>query len=138
MALPQGPFYAALGKRIREARKMKKVTQEQLAKAVGLSRTSVTNIETGRQPIYTHTVIRIAEILGAQIGEMLPPSMPQSSAVAEPQLQQLEPTKRDWVNRILGKQSHPLGGPHVKNHTGTKKSNRVLATGQNKKGTGPS
>jgi len=102
MALPQGPFYFALGDRIRRARKKRKLTQDKLAKAVGLTRTSVTNIETGRQPIYIHTLVRIAELLGEPLLDLIPnPNIIGSPTKPADQLQHLKPDTRQWVSRVL-------------------------------------
>jgi transcriptional regulator with XRE-family HTH domain len=132
--MPQGPFYTALGKRIREARRAKKLTQEKLSYSVGLSRTSVTNIETGRQPIYAHTVVQIAQLLGVQVSDILPPPfVPEPAVAVQPQLQQLESTKRDWVIRIIGKQSETSGDHHGKNHGSTETGNRISERRQDKK-----
>ena len=51
MATNKANFDRALGGRIRAARDRAGVKQEQLAQAVGLSRTSITNIERGRQGV---------------------------------------------------------------------------------------
>jgi len=40
--------------------------------AIGLSRTSVTNIEQGRQPIQLHTLYKVAETLGVEPTTLLP------------------------------------------------------------------
>jgi transcriptional regulator with XRE-family HTH domain len=40
--------------------------------ALGLSRTSITNIERGRQPIQLHTLYKIAEVLGVEPTALLP------------------------------------------------------------------
>ncbi|MCB1129554.1 MAG: helix-turn-helix transcriptional regulator [Verrucomicrobiae bacterium] len=60
------------GARIREARG-KKLTQEELAKATGLSRVSVVNIEAGRQKLLLHHVFRIAEALGLSVSDLIAP-----------------------------------------------------------------
>lgn len=52
--------YEKLGKNIRQARLRAGLTQEQLAKVIGLTRTSVNNIEHGRQKLLVHTLIDIA------------------------------------------------------------------------------
>ncbi len=68
-------FYAAAGARIREARG-KSVTQEQLARAAGLSRVSILNIEGGRQKLLLHHAIVIAHALGMSLTELVAPLMP--------------------------------------------------------------
>src|ERR1019366_9757160 len=45
------------------------ISQAALAKAVGLSRTSITNIERGRQPVNINTLYSMADILGVEVGD---------------------------------------------------------------------
>jgi transcriptional regulator with XRE-family HTH domain len=69
------PFYAEFGQLLQNARrspKGTKLTQSDLADAVGLSRSSVANIEKGRQPVQLHLVVRMAQVLGVDISELIP------------------------------------------------------------------
>lgn len=72
MAGPQGEFYRSLGARLREARRAAGISQEQLARAVNLSRPSIVNIEKGRQPVYVHSLIEVAKTLGVKLEALLP------------------------------------------------------------------
>jgi Zn-dependent peptidase ImmA (M78 family)/DNA-binding XRE family transcriptional regulator len=65
-------FYRQVGERIRAARKERGLSQEGLAKAVGLKRPSMSNIEKGRQNLLLHTFYDIAETLGSQASALLP------------------------------------------------------------------
>jgi DNA-binding XRE family transcriptional regulator len=56
-----------LGPSIKALRKMKGMTQAQLAQAVGLERTSITNIEKGNQTLTDVMAARMAEVLGYRI-----------------------------------------------------------------------
>jgi transcriptional regulator with XRE-family HTH domain len=56
-----------LGPTLRALRKMRKLTQGELAARVGLERTSITNIELGNQPITDVLVERIASVLGYRV-----------------------------------------------------------------------
>ncbi len=49
------------------------LTQAELGGAVGLTRTSITNIERGRQRILVHTLFEIAAELGIEPRDLLPP-----------------------------------------------------------------
>ena len=60
-----------IGKKIQISRKGK-LTQEQLAKELKLTRTSVTNIEAGNQGVQVDTLWQISDILGVSIQELLP------------------------------------------------------------------
>lgn len=64
MADPIEACHRACGAKIEQIRKTLGLTQEELAKRVGLSRPAVTNIETGRQRLLLDTVERFASALG--------------------------------------------------------------------------
>lgn len=65
-------FYSTFGQMLAEARRKRRVSQEMLADELGLSRTSITNIEKGRQPVQLHTLYIIARLLSIDIKELLP------------------------------------------------------------------
>lgn len=65
------PIYAQLGAAIRDARNVKRITQGELADKIGLSRTSITNIEAGRQQILFHTLRDIADVLNINLFTLL-------------------------------------------------------------------
>ena len=48
------------------------MSQTQLALTAGLTRTSVANIEGGRQKILLHTLVVFAEALGVEPGSLIP------------------------------------------------------------------
>src|SRR6185295_17018522 len=98
----QGEFYSTLGQRLREARRTARVTQDQLAKAVGLSRTSITNIEKGRQPIYAHVLVKVAVALGKAPSDLLSMPEPTNQIDAVPRLRRLGTQQRAWVKRVIG------------------------------------
>jgi transcriptional regulator with XRE-family HTH domain len=68
----QFEFYRQLGESIRKCRKRRKLSQDALAKLVGLTRTSLTNIENGRQHPPLHTLCEIVDQLGIEFSELLP------------------------------------------------------------------
>jgi DNA-binding XRE family transcriptional regulator len=57
-------FYAAFGKAVHDAREGLGMTQLSLATSVGLTRTSITNIEKGRQKLLLHTAVQLATAVG--------------------------------------------------------------------------
>src|SRR5271169_4349163 len=65
-------FYQQLGAQIRKFRKHQKLSQDVLAKLVGLARTSLTNIERGRQHPPLHTLSEIVAHLKVDISDLLP------------------------------------------------------------------
>lgn len=88
-------FYRELGKQIAVKRRSLNKTQEELAKAVGISRTSITNIEKGGQRILAHTVFEIARELGTDLSVLLP-----STPVTRP-IERMEPAQRDLLLRAV-------------------------------------
>jgi transcriptional regulator with XRE-family HTH domain len=65
-------LYIEIGSKIRSARVDREWKQEELAAAVGLTRSSVANIEAGRQKMLVHSLMRIAESLQVAINTLLP------------------------------------------------------------------
>ncbi len=65
-------FYRSLGERIKEARTAAKIKQEDLAKILGLKRTSVVNIEKGRQRAPLHTLLELAFFLNVELDSLIP------------------------------------------------------------------
>jgi transcriptional regulator with XRE-family HTH domain len=82
------------------------MSQAALAKAVGLSRTSITNIEQGRQPVNIHTLYAMADILGIEVGDLLPPSPTGSLGVTlggdqeKKELAKLSAKESNWLQKI--------------------------------------
>ena len=67
-------FYQLVGKKITVARKRrgKDITQEDLAKGIGISRTSVVNIEKGRQRPSLHLLWNIGQFLEVDVINLIP------------------------------------------------------------------
>ena len=76
------PVYVALGAKIRAKREAIGMSQEVLSSRVGLSRTSVTNIELGRQSVLVHQLIEFANALGSNVSDLIP----KSAAVNDPRV----------------------------------------------------
>jgi len=73
-------FYQEFGRLLKHARDPQahrpRVTQAHLADALGLSRSSIANIEKGRQPVQLHLVVRMAEVLAVEVGNLIPQQLP--------------------------------------------------------------
>lgn len=69
-----GPLYKNIGKVIRAHRRGRddSMSQDVLAKRMGISRATLANIETGRQRIYVHQLYAIANILEIKLQDLLP------------------------------------------------------------------
>lgn len=61
-----------LGKRIRKARNLKDLTQEELAEKVKVSTTHIGLVETGKRRISLKTLQKIASVLKIKAGDILP------------------------------------------------------------------
>lgn len=69
-------MYPRFGRRIRDRRRARGMTQEQLGAKIGLSRASVVNIEHGRQQVLLHHVVAMAAATGTSLAELLRPLEP--------------------------------------------------------------
>lgn len=100
--IQESKLYEIVGERIRMARRSctPLVRQEDVAKRSDgqLSRSSVANIEAGRQGVTLHQLYRIAEILNVEPSVLLP----ERQLVFEGAAEQLEdPAKRQWLSKVL-------------------------------------
>ena len=68
----KGKFYEELGSNILKLRTTAGVSQHELSRHIGLSRTSVLGIEKGRQAIDILPLVKIAEYLMVPITDLLP------------------------------------------------------------------
>lgn len=101
------PIYAEIGKRIFEARNGK-MTQEQLADKISLKRTSITNIEKGKQQLLVHTLIDIAQKLEVEVNSLIPKASEKESIQVKNDKIQIKTDKypkksMNWVNSALSK-----------------------------------
>jgi transcriptional regulator with XRE-family HTH domain len=74
MPINASELYKRLGAQLRERRQLQGMSQIQLAKAVGLLRTSITNIEAGRQRLPIHVLYQLCQVLKIEVTALLPPS----------------------------------------------------------------
>jgi transcriptional regulator with XRE-family HTH domain len=96
-------IYAEFGRLVQGHRRRIGLTQGALSQRVGLSRTSITNIERGRQKVLLHQVLLIAESMGISADALLP-----ATRVSEPPPElegklpkELTGSQRDWVRRVM-------------------------------------
>lgn len=96
-------FYQELGQRIREAREKSHLTQEALAVKLSLTRTSITNIEKGRQQLLVHTLVQIAKALQVE-----PESLLLEPSLATNEIEDLikteSQTAQEWIRAALDKE----------------------------------
>ncbi len=74
-------FYPEFGRRVRLARRRAHLSQEALGRLTGMNRTSITNIEAGRQRIPLHLLVSFATALDVEPMELLPGGPPAARTV---------------------------------------------------------
>jgi len=102
MAVAQGPFYEDLGERICLARKTAGFTQQALADKIGLTRTSIVNIEAGRQPIQALQLALVSVVLNTSLEHLIP-----KVEIPSDMPRNLDEGQKLWIEQIL---SPDLGG----------------------------
>lgn len=98
-------FYADLGQRLHRARTAARITQQGLATVAGLTRSSVANVEAGRQRVPLHVLAAMAGALRVEpadlfSGELLA-AEPGADMVVLPLLEGDEPGMRQFVEGTL-------------------------------------
>ncbi len=91
------PIYKNIGLNIRSARNTAGLTQEELANVVGLSRTSINNIEKARQKLLVHTLFDIAEACQ---------TTPENLMVREGGKANVPTDLEEWVTRVKKSANH--------------------------------
>lgn len=93
----------AIGTLIKGRRAVVGMSQETLAAAIGLSRSSIANIECGRQKIGVSLLYLMAEVLQTTPHELLPPAQinPSGKGAELPLPKNLPPAERDWIRTVL-------------------------------------
>ncbi|MEO6325599.1 MAG: helix-turn-helix transcriptional regulator [Thermoanaerobaculia bacterium] len=76
------PFYGELGRRVEDFRRNRHMTQEQLGDALqpAVTRSSISNLETGKQRVLAHTLWQVAGVLGVPIQDLYASSPPKKDA----------------------------------------------------------
>jgi transcriptional regulator with XRE-family HTH domain len=64
--------YQLVGQKISELRKLHEDSQQELAEKIQISRSSISNIEAGRQAISLHLIFEIANVYGADFTTLIP------------------------------------------------------------------
>jgi transcriptional regulator with XRE-family HTH domain len=94
-------FYREFGDRLRSARSANGASQIEVAKGVGLSRTSVANIERGRQRITLHLLMEFARVLEVEPCDLLPPAQSEPDVKPDRRLRELSPEDQEPFLQIM-------------------------------------
>jgi transcriptional regulator with XRE-family HTH domain len=104
-------LYQELGMSLANQRRRLHLSQSQFAAKVGLSRTSITNIECGRQPIQLHQLYLFASILQVDVAKLLP----KENLLAEPAVPPDDKQARylaDAARLLTRAEKRAIGGDH--------------------------
>jgi transcriptional regulator with XRE-family HTH domain len=82
MGFDRKGFDREVGRRLQLVRKRREMTQEQLAREIGITRASYANVEAGRQRIPLDIVWRAAVVLGVSISSLVPEAINRGAAAA--------------------------------------------------------
>lgn len=100
-------IYVYIGSKIKEFRDKADFTQESLAGAIGVSRASIANYESGKQSIYISDLYKIADALNIEIKELLPPLQEiKTKSLPERQLREaknLTDKEKKEIAELIGK-----------------------------------
>lgn len=103
-------LYIEVGRRISTTRSALTITQGELATAVSLSRTSITNIESGRQKIQIHTLLQIAAFLEVDAVDLLPQLLTNKAEATESaSLEGLDDSIRKFIEGAKPKKGEDNG-----------------------------
>lgn len=103
--MDESELYRHFGQLVRRHRDRLRLSQAQVAGAVGLTRASVANIETGRQRIPLHQLYRLAHALRADVGDLLPRQVTGSRSMADHDIRSavdLTDSEQDEIARVIG------------------------------------
>ena len=89
-------FYEQFGHRVRNARVEQGLNQETLGHQVGLERSSISNIEKGRQRVQLHMLLEFATALGVPPDQLLP-----DTTEASDPLRRVPAETRPFVRDVL-------------------------------------
>ena len=97
-------FYSTIGRKISDARKKAKYKQEVFASLLNLSRSSIVNIEKGRQHPSIHLLWEIAIKLKVNFIDLMPQSLPTNDVDAEliKEIQRLPKSEEQTKKSITG------------------------------------
>jgi DNA-binding XRE family transcriptional regulator len=72
--LDEKKLFTLIGERIKQLRRTQspQMNQERLGKLLGLTRTSITNIESGKQKLTVDTLFKLCEMFSVEVSELVP------------------------------------------------------------------
>lgn len=96
---PKNEITKHIGRRIYECRKAINMTQAELAACTGLTRTSITNIESGYQELPITQLYNVAKVLNVEVSDLLP-----EFKITEHDREQIHNSRKEFRKQQLEKQ----------------------------------
>jgi len=96
--------YRQFGEKLHDVRSERQLSQAYVAEHIGLSRTSISNIEHGRQRIALHLVYLLAEAIRADPLALLPPAAVSEGVVPTRDLSGLGEREKKFVTDVVSEQ----------------------------------
>lgn len=94
--MDKAAIYERIGQSVRRARLARGLKQSELAELVGMSRTTITNVELGRQSLLVDQLLRLADVLVVEPATLLP----QKASVSRPSAAPLNPELSAWIDNL--------------------------------------
>lgn len=122
--IDESRLYKTIGQNIRELRVARhgangSLTQAELAKSVGLERTSITNLEKGSQKVPLHVLYAVCSALDADIADVLPPlSVVQQDPISQLDLSSASAQQASAGRPILSKVLEEMNFDHRRKDDG--------------------
>jgi transcriptional regulator with XRE-family HTH domain len=105
---PLEQVYALVGRRLRDARTARRLSQEQVARVLKVARASVANFERGQQRFPLHTIYAFAQKVGLPVKDVFPSFEELSDTPAGLELVEaggrqhhLKPQQADMVKKMI-------------------------------------
>lgn len=98
-AFEENDFYFQFGKNVKFYRCRKNLTQQQLSALTQLARSSIANIELGRQKILLHQLFDLAKALDVEPFDLLPKS-DERDVAAQLRAEHYSEPVIEWANRL--------------------------------------
>ena len=123
--MKEDPISQAFGAKLAHHRKKIRMTQMDLAKRVGLSRTTIANIERGRQTVSLPLFFRFAIALNVAVEDLLPSVHVSLSGKAMsheiPSTLENAPSKAQiWAEEVLQEAEEKVENPDYRQEEGSK------------------
>jgi transcriptional regulator with XRE-family HTH domain len=103
--MQESELYSCFGQRVRQHRERLNLNQAEVARAVGLSRASIANIETGRQRTPIHHLYRLARALRVDVHALLPAPNEEPRTIIDREIRsavELSSREKEEVAKVVG------------------------------------